>query len=96
MRVDQRTDGGCPDRVLGDKAYSSKANRVCLRRREIKATIDQPRDQAGHRKAKGSEGGRAPTIDKQIHRRRHAAVRYQATGHVAAIKSWLRHIGNTR
>ncbi len=61
-----------PDRVLADKAYSSKANRVYLRRRGIKATIDQPRDQAAHRKAKGSSGGRPPKIDKQVYKQRHA------------------------
>lgn len=61
-----------PDRVLADKAYSSKANRAYLRRRGIKATIDQPRDQAAHRKAKGSRGGRPPAIDREIYKQRHA------------------------
>lgn len=61
-----------PDRVLADKAYSSKANRTYLRRRRIKATIDQPRDQATHRKAKGSRGGRPPAIDREIYKQRHA------------------------
>lgn len=61
-----------PDRVLADKAYSSKANRAYLRRRKIKATIDQPRDQAAHRKNKGFSGGRPPAIDREIYKRRHA------------------------
>ena len=61
-----------PDRVLADKAYSSKANRAYLRRRKIKATIDQPRDQAAHRKNKGSSGGRPPMIDREIYKQRHA------------------------
>lgn len=61
-----------PDRVLADKAYSSKANRAYLRRRKIKATIDQPRDQAAHRKNKGSSGGRPPAIDREIYKQRHA------------------------
>jgi transposase len=61
-----------PDRVLADKAYSSKANRAYLRRRRIKATIDQPRDQAAHRKNKGSSGGRPPAIDREIYKQRHA------------------------
>jgi hypothetical protein len=39
-----------PDRVLGDKAYSSRANRAYLRRRGIAATIPEPADQIGHRK----------------------------------------------
>ncbi|SER88890.1 Transposase DDE domain-containing protein [Lentzea xinjiangensis] len=61
-----------PDRVLADKAYSSQANRAYLRQRKIKATIDQPRDQAAHRKAKGSAGGRPPAIDRQVYKQRHA------------------------
>jgi transposase len=61
-----------PDRVLADKAYSSRANRALLRRRRIKATIDQPADQAGHRRNRGSAGGRPPTIDREIYKQRHA------------------------
>jgi transposase len=61
-----------PDRVLADKAYSSKANRAYLRGRRIKATIDQPRDQVAHRKAKGTRGGRPPLIDRHIYKQRHA------------------------
>nr|WP_246019362.1 hypothetical protein [Saccharothrix australiensis] len=61
-----------PDRVLADKAHSSQANRAYLRHRGIKATIDQPRDQAAHRKAKGSQGGRPPTIDRDVYKQRHA------------------------
>ena len=61
-----------PDRVLADKAYSSKANRDLLRRRGIKATIDQPADQIGHRQRRGSTGGRPPKIDREIYKQRHA------------------------
>lgn len=61
-----------PDRVLADKAYSSKANRDLLRRRGIKATIDQPADQVGHRQRRGSTGGRPPKIDREIYKQRHA------------------------
>lgn len=39
-----------PDRVLADKAYSSRANRAYLRRRGIAATIAEPRDQRALRK----------------------------------------------
>ena len=61
-----------PDRVLADKAYSSKANRDLLRRRGIKATIDQPADQIGHRQRRGRTGGRPPRIDRDIYKQRHA------------------------
>ncbi|MFB9799581.1 IS5 family transposase, partial [Streptomonospora salina] len=46
-----------PDRVLADKAYSSRANRAYLRRRKIPATIAEPADQRAHRRAKGGGGG---------------------------------------
>jgi len=36
--------GARPDRVLADKAYGSRANRACLRRRGIAATIPEPAD----------------------------------------------------
>jgi transposase len=61
-----------PDRVLADKAYSSKANRALLHRRGIKATIPIKDDQAAHRRKKGSKGGRPPTFNKQTYRQRHA------------------------
>jgi transposase len=61
-----------PDRVLADKAYTSKANRDYLRRRGIKATIPSKTDQDAHRKAKGSKGGRPPTFDPLTYRQRHA------------------------
>ncbi|MEU8007076.1 IS5 family transposase [Catellatospora sp. NPDC049111] len=61
-----------PDRVLADKAYSSRANRDLLRRRGIKATIPIPADQAGHRHRRGQAGGRPPTFDPVVYRQRHA------------------------
>jgi transposase len=61
-----------PDRVLADKAYSSKANRALLRRRGIKATIPIKEDQAANRRKKGPKGGRPPTFDKEIYKQRHA------------------------
>jgi transposase len=61
-----------PDRVLADKAYSSKANRALLRRRGIKATIPIKDDQAANRRKKGPKGGRPPTFDKEIYKQRHA------------------------
>ena len=49
-----------PDRVLADKAYTSRANRGYLRRHGIKATIPSKSDQDAHRRAKSSAGGRRP------------------------------------
>ena len=61
-----------PDRVLGDKAYSARANRAYLRRRGIPATIPVKADQQAHRRKKGSAGGRPPTFDPDLYRQRHA------------------------
>ena len=64
-----------PDRVLADKAYSSRANREYLRRRRIRATIAVPADQAGHRRRRGSDGGRPPAFDTVIYRDRNTVER---------------------
>lgn len=61
-----------PDRVLADKAYSSRGNRAYLRRRGIKATIPVKADQAANRRKKGSAGGRPPVFDKDAYKQRHA------------------------
>nr|WTA65366.1 IS5 family transposase [Micromonospora sp. NBC_00855] len=61
-----------PDRVRGDKAYSSRANRDYLRRRGIKATIAEPADQAHNRKRRGAAGGRPPLFDVEDYKARHA------------------------
>jgi transposase len=61
-----------PDRVLADKAYSSRANRAYLRRRGIRATIPIKADQAANRIKKGSRGGRPPVFDPDTYRDRHA------------------------
>ena len=64
-----------PERVLGDKAYSSKANRALLASRSIKATIAQPADQAASRKRRGRNGGRPPAFDPQIYKHRNVVER---------------------
>lgn len=61
-----------PDRVLADKAYTSRANRAHLRRRGIRATIPTKADQDAYRHRKGSKGGRPPAFDPQIYKQRHA------------------------
>jgi transposase len=76
IRVPRRSGPGRPrtrpDRVLGDKAYSSRANRTHLRRRGIPATIPVKADQQAHRRKKGSAGGRPPTFDVEQYKQRHA------------------------
>jgi transposase len=61
-----------PERVLADKAYSSRANRVSLRCRGIRATIPEKDDQAANRRARGRRGGRPPAFDRVAYRQRHA------------------------
>jgi transposase len=61
-----------PDRVLADKAYTSKANRRYLRRRGIAATIPSKADQDANRRKLGSKGGRPPAFDAEIYKQRHA------------------------
>jgi transposase len=62
-----------PDRVLADKAYSSRRNRVYLRRRKIRCTIPVKDDQAANRRKRGSKGGRPPAFDPELYKQRHAA-----------------------
>lgn len=62
-----------PDRVLADKAYTSRGNRRYLRRRGIKATIPSKADQDANRRKLGSKGGRPPSFDSAIYKQRHAA-----------------------
>lgn len=53
-----------PQLLRADKAYSARGTRSLLRRRGIKAVIPEPSDQAGHRKRRGSRGGRPVTYDR--------------------------------
>lgn len=64
-----------PDRVLADKAYSSRANRSYLRGRRITATIPVKDDQKTHRQAKGSAGGRPPAFDAEAYKGRNVVER---------------------
>jgi len=61
-----------PDRVRADKAYSSRANRAYLRKRGVKCTIPEKKDQAANRIKRGSRGGRPPKFDRVDYRERHA------------------------
>ncbi len=64
-----------PDAVIGDKAYSSRAIRTELRSRRVRAVIPQPSDQIGHRKRRGSAGGRPPAFDAVIYKGRNVIER---------------------
>lgn len=61
-----------PDRVLADKAYSSRANRGWLRDHRVKATIPTPADQARNRQRRGRKGGRPPAFNPTTYKDRHA------------------------
>jgi transposase len=61
-----------PDRVLADKAYTSRGNRFYLRRRGIKATIPSKADQDANRRRQGSKGGRPPAFDPELYKLRHS------------------------
>ena len=64
-----------PDVVRGDKAYSSRAIRGHLRARGIKAVIPEPSDQQGHRKRRGSRGGRPVGLDAADYKNRNVIER---------------------
>lgn len=61
-----------PDKVRADKAYGSRANRAYLRKRGIRCTVPEKRDQIANRKKRGSHGGRPPKFDKADYKERHA------------------------
>ncbi|MEU8034721.1 IS5 family transposase [Streptomyces sp. NPDC049099] len=64
-----------PDHLSGDKAYSSRQNRRYLRRRQIKHTIPERRDQQTHRRRRGSYGGRPISFDPARYVRRNEVER---------------------
>ncbi len=64
-----------PDRVRGDKAYSSRLTRSQLRRRRIGAVIPEPSDQIAHRKRRGPRGGRRPAFDPEDYKGRNVIER---------------------
>ena len=72
-----------PDAVAADKAYSSRANRVYLRRRGIKTVIPEKSDQAANRKKRGSAGGRPVSFDAERYRGRNTVERC-----INKIKAW--------
>jgi putative transposase len=72
-----------PQAVLGDRAYSSRANRAHLRSRGICAVIPEKSTQSDHRRRRGSRGGRPVGFDAQKYKTRNVIERSFNT-----IKNW--------
>ncbi|GAB2836773.1 hypothetical protein GCM10027073_74410 [Streptomyces chlorus] len=72
-----------PGAVAADKAYSSRANRSYLRKRRIQAVIPEKKDQAAHRKKRGSKGGRPLSHDAELYKERNTVERG-----INKIKEW--------
>jgi len=72
-----------PDKILGDKAYSSRATRTLLRAHGIVAVIPEPRDQRANRKRRGSTGARPVTYDRDTYKGRNVVERS-----FARLKQW--------
>jgi transposase len=64
-----------PDVLIADKGYSSRANRRMLSARGIRVVIPERDDQAGHRRRRGSMGGRPYQFDPEIYRARNVVER---------------------
>lgn len=64
-----------PSAALGDKAYSSRANRAWLRARSIKTVIPERSDQIAGRKRRGRRGGRPVSHDTETYKRRNVVER---------------------
>ncbi len=64
-----------PGHVGGDKAYNSRRNRRCLRRRDIEHTIPEPKDQRANRRRQGSADGGPTGFDRDRYRRRNEVER---------------------
>lgn len=65
----------CPEGLVADKGYSSRANRRLLRRRKISHTIPERADQQANRRRRGRRGGRPVGFDKTRYRRRNVIER---------------------
>ena len=64
-----------PEVLLGDKAYSARAHRAHLRARGVRTVIPEPADQIGHRRRRGSRGGRPVNFDAGRYRDRNVVER---------------------
>ncbi len=64
-----------PDMLIADKGYAHDPTRRALRRRRIRHTIPERRDQVARRAGRGSAGGRPPVFDAQVYRQRNVVER---------------------
>ncbi|MGW1680620.1 IS5 family transposase [Saccharopolyspora sp. NPDC002376] len=64
-----------PERLRAGKAYSSRSIRRHLRARRIVTVIPESADQQGHRRRRGSRGGRPPAFDRVDYRNRNVVER---------------------
>jgi transposase len=103
-----RTGQGRPrcwsDRVIADKAYSSRGFRAYLRKRGIAHTIPEKTDQQRHRLRGGCHGGRPPGFDRETCRQRNmiaasiatrydkTATSYEAVVTLASFLLWARSV----
>ena len=60
---------------MAGKAYSSAANRACLRKRGIMAVIPVKEDQKKHRRNRGRAGGRPPAFEPAPYKERNTVER---------------------
>ena len=72
-----------PNRIRGNKRYSSRAIRGHLRRRGIVAVVLEAAEQQGHRKCRSSRGGRPLAFDATDYRNRNVVERGFCT-----VKQW--------
>ena len=78
LRVPRRGPGRprtTPDQLLGDKGYSSRANRALLAGRGIVVTIPERADQLANRARRGRAGGRPYAFDKCAYKGRNVGER---------------------
>jgi len=61
--------------VAAGKAYSSRGDRACLRRRNIEKVIPEKADQAANRKKRGGTGGRPVSYDAEQYEERNTVER---------------------
>jgi transposase len=74
-----------PGAALGDKAYTSAANRAYLHERGIKAVIPVKEDQKKHRRDHGSAGGRPSAFGAGRRKERNTVERFSKLKQFRAV-----------